>query len=539
MTNKLFYGDNLDVLREHVADESVDLIYLDPPFNSNANYNVLFRSPTGDSADAQIEAFEDTWHWNDKAEEAFDQVARSGNTRAFDLLNAMRSFLGENDMMAYLAMMAIRLIELHRVLKPTGSLYLHCDPTASHYLKLLLDGVFGPENFRNEIVWKRKAGRGETTNQAIRFGVSHDIILFAAKSRHAVFGRQYRPSNPDYIASKFTHVDENGRRYRLDNLTSPSPRPNLRYEYKGYAPPNNGWAVSRERMEAMEAEGRVYFPTDKSKRLQRKRYLDELEGETVDTLWDDIPPINSQAAERLGYPTQKPLALLERIIAASSNEGDVVLDPFCGCGTAVHAAQKLGRQWIGIDVTHLAISLIEKRLRDAFPNIQFEVHGTPKDLASAQDLASRDKYQFQWWAVSMVDALPFGGKKKGADGVIDGLIYFHDHDPVAGKMKTHRAIVSVKGGLNPGVAMVETLAATMEREKAPIGVLIMNALPTREMERRAAAVGVWRGGIDESYPRLQILTLAELFQGKKPKIPNVDRTAIRRAKEESTQGSLL
>jgi site-specific DNA-methyltransferase (adenine-specific) len=529
VTNKLFYGDNLDVLRASVADESVDLVYLDPPFNSNANYNILFKSKTGDGADAQIEAFEDTWHWNDKAEDAFDQVMRSGRTGASELLRAMRAFLGENDMMAYLAMMAIRLIELHRVLKPTGSLYLHCDPTASHYLKLLLDGVFGAANFRNEIIWKRKAGRGETNNEAVRFGVSHDTILFYARSRRTPFLRQYRKNSQGYIESKFTHLDECGRRYRLDNLTSPSLRPNLRYEYKGYQPPEKGWAVSRDTMERMDAEGRIHFPTDKSRRLQRKRYLDELAGETVDSLWDDISPINSQAQERLGYPTQKPLALLERIIAASSNEGDVVLDPFCGCGTAVHAAQKLGRQWIGIDVTHLAISLIEKRLKDAFPGIGFEVIGTPKDLASAEDLAARDKYQFQWWAVSMVDALPFGGKKKGADGGIDGIIYFKPDGKV-----TEKALVSVKGGSNVGVQMIRDLHSAMEREKAPIGVFITAALPTRPMETEAAAVGRFEDGFGRTYPRLQIITLAELFQGKKPHIPFVDPASVKRAKREET-----
>jgi site-specific DNA-methyltransferase (adenine-specific) len=288
----------------------------------------------------RIEAFEDTWHWNEHAETAFDQVMHSGNGDAAEMLRAMRSFLKENDMMAYLTMMAVRLIELHRVLKPIGMLYLHCDPTASHYLKIMLDAIFEKQNFRNEIIWKRKAGRGETNNAAKRFGVSHDVILGYAKSDDAVFHRQHRANNEHYITTKFTHDDGDGRLYQLDNLTSPSPRPNLTYEYKGYAPPANGWAVSRERMAEMEKEGRVHFPADKSKRLRRKRYLDELEGETVDSLWDDISPINSQAQERLGYPTQKPLALMERILHASSNEGDIVLDPFCGCGTTIHAAQK-------------------------------------------------------------------------------------------------------------------------------------------------------------------------------------------------------
>jgi site-specific DNA-methyltransferase (adenine-specific) len=531
MTNKLFYGDNLGVLREHIPSESVDLVYLDPPFNSNANYNILFKSKTGDGADAQIEAFEDTWHWNDKAEGAFDQVIRSGNTNAAELLRAMRSFLGDNDMMAYLAMMAIRLIELHRVLKPNGSLYLHCDPTASHYLKLLLDGVFGPERFRNEIVWKRTTAHSD----AGAMGAVHDIILFYSKGSSFIWNRQFQPYEESYIASHYRWTDEAGRRFRLSDTTAFGlSGGGYTYEWKGIT---KLWRYPEERMIQLHEAGRLRYT--KYGTPEYIRYLDEMPGMPLQDTWTDISPINPRAQERLGYPTQKPLALLERIIAASSNEDDVVLDPFCGCGTAVHAAQRLGRQWIGIDITHLAISLIEKRLKDAFPGIAFDVHGTPKDLASAEDLALRDKYQFQWWAVSMVDALPFGGKKKGADGGIDGIIYFNDYDPSTEKMKTHRAIVSVKGGLNPSVTMVETLAATIEREKAPIGVLIMNALPTREMEKRAAAVGVWRDGVDESFPRLQIITLAELFQGKKPRIPNVDRTAIRRAKQEDRRQERL
>ncbi len=524
--NKLYYGDNLTVLRGCFSDESVDLIYLDPPFNSQATYNVLFKSTAGERSRAQIEAFEDTWHWGDEAELAFDGVMTSQNADAAEMLRSMRAFLKENDIMAYLSMMAVRLLELRRVLRPAGSIYLHCDPTASHYLKLVMDAVFGAENFRNEIIWKRKAGRGETNKAAVRFGVSHDIILFYARSGAAPFNRQYRPSNPAYITSKFTHTDEHGRRYRLDNLTSPSYRANLIYEYKGYQPPQKGWAVSIERMREMEAEGRLYFPADKNRRIQRKRFLDALEGETVDTLWDDISPINSQAQERLGYPTQKPLALLERIIAASSVEGAIVLDPFCGCGTAIHAAQKLRREWIGIDITHLAISLIEKRLKDAFPGIQYEVHGTPKDLDGARDLAMRDKYQFQWWAVSLVNAVPFAGKKKGADTGIDGLIYFKPEGKI-----TEKAIVSVKGGEHVGVAMVRDLAHVVDREKAKIGVFITLAEPSVPMRTEAVKAGSYKT-LYGNYPKIQILTIRELFEGKQPNIPLVDPSAFKKAPRE-------
>lgn len=531
MTNKLFYGDNLDVLREHVASESVDLVYLDPPFNSNANYNILFKSKTGDGADAQIEAFEDSWHWNDHAEDAFDQVMRSGLTGASELLRAMRGFLGENDMMAYLSMMAVRLIELHRVLKPTGSLYLHCDPTASHYLKLLLDGIFGADKYRNEIVWKRTT----THSDSKTWSRVADTIFFYTKGREFTWNTPREPHGEQYLSSKYRYDDGDGRGiYRLDNMTSPNPRPNMMYEWLGFPSPQMGWRYQRGTMQRLHDEGRIWYPINPDgsyatqKRPQLKRFLAEMEGGVMGTIWGDIPPINSQAQERLGYPTQKPLALLERIIAASSNEGDVVLDPFCGCGTAIHAAQKLGRQWIGIDITHLAVHLIERRLNDAFPGIAYEVHGTPKDLASAQDLAARDKHQFELWALAQVDAQPWKGGRKGPDGGIDGIIYFKPD----GK-RTEKAIVEVKGG-GTGVKDIGRLAQVMEREKAPLGVFITAENPTRAMEKDAAAVGRFEDEWGRTYPKLQIITLAELFQGRKPHIPFVDPASVKRAKREET-----
>lgn len=527
IANRLFYGDNLHVLREHVPDESVDLIYLDPPFNSNANYNILFRSPTGEQSNAQIEAFEDSWHWNDVSEEAFDQVARSGNTRAFDLLNAMRAFLGHNDMMAYLAMMSIRLIELHRVLKPTGSLYLHCDPTASHYLKLLLDGVFGPTNYRNEITWKRTSAHSDGG----RYGRTIDIILFYAKSADAHWVQPYAAYDENYV-ERFRNVDADGRRWMDDNLTAKGlSGGGYAYAYKGV---QSYWRMPIATMERLDLEGRLHFTRAGGIRL--KRYLDEAKGMPVQALWADIPPINSQAQERLGYPTQKPVALLERIVAASCPEDGIVLDPFCGCGTAVHAAQKLGRRWAGIDITHLAISLIEKRMRAAFPGIELSVEGTPRDLAAAEDLAMRDKYQFQWWVVAVLDAMPFGGKKKGADGGIDGILYFRPE----GK-KIEKALGSVKGGTHVGVSMIRELHSAMIRDGAPIGVFVCRGKPTAAMEREAAAVGRFHSvATGRSYARLQIISLEQLFQGKRPDIPFVDphaafRNAPREARERQAQ----
>ncbi|MBI1207919.1 MAG: site-specific DNA-methyltransferase [Azospirillum sp.] len=549
MANRLYYGDNLTVLRESIADETVDLIYLDPPFNSQANYNVLFKGQAGKSADAQIEAFEDTWHWGEESERAFSEVLASTHTQAAEMLRAMRLFLGENDMMAYLSMMSIRLIELHRVLKPTGSLYLHCDPTASHYLKVILDGIFGVDNFRNELIWRRTGSHGSSK----RWGPVHDTIFFYAKTEIYGWNKIFQEYEPGYIQQKYTRIDERGL-FQDVSLTGAGIRKgDSGLPWRGFDPTAKGchWAIpatsdgdilgfngmtSQEKLNALDSEKLIYWPKtregdDGFPRI--KKFPGD--GTVAQDCITDIAAINSQAQERLGYPTQKPVALLERIVAASSNIGDVVLDPFCGCGTTVHAAQKLGRQWIGIDITHLAISLIERRLKDAFPGLAFEVHGTPKDLESAIDLARRDKYQFQWWAVSLVNARPYGGKEKGADGGIDGILFFRGMDT------TEKVLVSVKGGGTVGVGMVRDLIAVIEREKAAIGVLICLALPTKPMEKEAAAAGFYQSPVGE-VPRLQIITLAELFQGKRPRIPLIDSAATFKtaAREDaSKQGRLI
>jgi len=516
---KLYYGDNLVILKTF-EPESVDLIYLDPPFNSNATYNVLFKAPDGHESHAQMEAFEDTWHWNETAEKAFDEVMQSGNADAAEMLRAMRSYLHENDMMAYLSMMAVRLLQLHRVLKPTGSLYLHCDPTASHYLKVILDAIFGKENFKNEIAWKRSHPKGHAFT---RFATSHDVIFYYAKDqRKTIWNQTYIPHDPIEVLKQYSLQDADGRRYQLTSLLNPNPdRPNLTYEFLGVT---RVWRWTKERMQAEYEKGRIVVPRGGEGIPRYKRYLDEQEGIPIGDFWDDIEL--AAGNERLGYPTQKPLALLERIINASSNEYDVVLDPFCGCGTTVHAAQKLNRNWIGIDITHLAISLIQKRLRDAFGAIPIEIHGTPKDLGGAQALFDQDPYQFQWWAVSLVDAVPYGGKKKGADSGIDGFIYFKP-DAKA----TEKAIVSVKGGKNVGVPMVRELIQVVDREKAKLGVLISLAEPTAPMKKEAIAAGFYKTEYGE-YPKIQILTIEQLFDGKKPDMPWIDPTTFKKAKRE-------
>jgi site-specific DNA-methyltransferase (adenine-specific) len=529
--NTLFYGDNLPILREYVADESVDLIYLDPPFNSNRSYNVLFRDEKGREADAQVEAFEDTWHWGEEAEEIWNELVTSGAPNVSAIMGALRQVIHENQMMAYLVMMTARLVELHRVLKPTGSLYLHCDSTASHYLKMVLDAIVGIENFQNEVVWKRFNFHAD----AKRFGKVTDRILFYSKTADFVFHRLRVPFSEDYTESKFTHVDSDGRRYRLDNLNPPGGRGPV-YEFHGVT---KAWRFTKDNMLKLESEGRIYSG---STIPQLKRYLDELEGQAVHELWTDIPPINPQAGERLGYPTQKPMALLERIIEASSTEGGLVLDPFCGCGTTIAAAEKLKRRWIGIDITNLAIALMKSRLKEMFklePGPDYKVIGEPTDLAGAKQLAAESRYQFQWWALSLIEARPFGASsgersgKKGSDRGMDGLINFIDD---ASKMPK-RVLVQVKsGGVKSGD--IRDLVGTLESEKAAMGVFITLEEPTREMKTAAVKAGIYESpGFGRKYPRIQILTVGELLHGAKVEMPPAWGTFKRAERVQKQHGS--
>jgi DNA modification methylase len=510
MTRQLFYGDNLPILRERFADASVDLVYLDPPFNSKRDYNIIFKgrgAAHGGDPGAQVEAFKDTWVWGEQAEAEYHSLFHQPNTRVSEMMRSFREFLNETDLLAYLTMMATRLLELHRVLKPTGSLYLHCDPTASHYLKILLDAVFGVRQYRSEISWKRSSAHSDAKQGRAQYGNVRDVIFFYTKGPEWTWNWQYTDYDESYVRDFYRYVEEGtGRRYRLSDLTASRPGGDVSYEWKGVRPyKNRFWAYSRENMEAFEREGRLVY--SKAGMPSYKRYLDEMPGVPLQNSWDDIRPASGN--EFLGYPTQKPLALLERIIASSSNPGDVILDPFCGCGTAVHAAEKLGRSWAGIDITHLAVSLIEKRLRDAFPGLEFPVEGTPKDFAGARDLASRDKYQFQWWACSLVNAQPWQSGKKGADTGIDGLVYFQDDLKVPKKI-----IVSVKGGVSVGVTAVRELANVVEREKAAIGLLITLAKPTAAMQEAAVGAGYYESeATQRAFPRVQLLTIEGLLAG--------------------------
>jgi site-specific DNA-methyltransferase (adenine-specific) len=482
--NRLYFGDNLDVLKGMHA-EIADLIYLDPPFNSNANYNVLFRAPTGDASESQLEAFRDTWKWGPVSEKAYDDVIGCGGEAAL-VLSGLRKWLGENDMMAYLSMMSARLVEMQRVLKQTGSLYLHCDPKASHYLKIILDAIFGRYNYRNEIIWCYR----KWSVAAGQFVRNHDDIHFVTKSKGE------HTFNVQYV----------------------EPSKGTMKRWKG------------QKQQAFFEEG-VRFAGS----------VPDEEAKSPMPDWWDISIINPNAAERLGYPTQKPISLLKRAILASSNPGDVVLDPFCGCGTTVAAAEELKRQWIRIDVTHYAVTLIENRLLRLNSKAKYEVEGRPKTIEGAQELFRRDPHQFQWWAAWLLGAQSYQEAKevkKGADRGIDGNIFYPN-----GPYGTGRIIVSVKGGTNLGVDMVRDLRGVIEREDAEIGVLITLHSPTRPMIAEAASAGFVRKSAHGRLPRLQIITITEMLSGKKFDLPPIPTPEIVRARavpqKESDQFELL
>ena len=532
--NNLFFGDNLDILREYIDDESVDLIYLDPPFNSQAQYNVLFQSPQEDAAAAQVEAFRDTWTWGDEAEWAYKEIMRLGSGTA-RFIDALRSALGESDMMAYLAMMAIRLHELRRALKETGSLYLHCDPTASHYLKILLDGIFGHKSFRNEIVWRRTGAHG----RAKRWGPIHDTILFFTAGSTYTWNRVYEDYDPSYIEKFYRFTDEYGR-YRLVTLDGPGIRRGSSGKpWRGVDPTDKGrhWELPpdralpdwfefpvgyaqmtvQERLDILDLAGLIYWPPRGSV-PQYRRYLEVADGNPIQDIISDIRPIGSHSRERIGYPTQKPIALLNRILDASSNEGDTVLDPFCGCGTAIEAAQRANREWIGIDIAVHAVKVIEARLTKEFGSkVKYQSEGMPRDFESAVRLAERDKFQFQWWANYLFNPHALREQKKGADRGIDGELFF----PNGPGRPWGRLLTSVKGGVSVGPSMIRDFRGVLDRENAEMGLFICLHEPTRAMKVEASSAGI-ADTVHGDLPRMQIVAIEEWFMGKMPSLPPLE-----------------
>ena len=504
-------------MKKHIKDESIDLIYLDPPFNSNATYNVLFKTKSDTDSPSQLQAFTDTWEWGPVARDYHNKLVNHDD-KVSEIISGLKSTIGTNNMMAYLVMMTIRLIQLHRVLKDTGAIYLHCDPTASHYLKIMMDAIFGTKNFRNEIIWKRVSGSKIKNPKKRSFDKNTDTILYYAKSdKHEQKRLYYKPSDHE---KDFPHIDtKTKRRYKTAQLVGGPAAlakmgKNQFYEYKGYKP-KHGWFYIKSELIKLDEAG--YIRWNKGKTPRRIMYYDEHPGIEIGSLWDDIKMLTSNSKERLGYQTQKPLELLERIIKSSSKEGDLILDPFCGCGTAVHAAHKLKRNYIGIDITHLAIGLIEYRMRKEI-GIKPKVIGVPTTLESAQELANRDKFQFEAWAVTRIDGIK-PNEKKGKDRGIDGRGI-----RIIGKDKngldiSKKVIVSVKGGHQISPSMIRDLKGTVKRENAGFGVFICIQKPTKEMKKEAASSDMIDTNIGHSYPQIQIYTIDDYFEGKKPDLP--------------------
>lgn len=541
--NHFYCGDNLDVLRLYMQeDETVDLIYLDPPFQSGKDYNLLFVRRDADArASAQMKAFGDTWDWNQSARAAYDEVLGMGRPLSL-ALETFHRFLGPSRMLAYLSMMAIRLFELHRVLKPTGSLYLHCDPSAGHYLKILLDAVFGPENFRNEIIWKRTNAHGN----AKRFGPVHDVLFFYTKTARYTWNPILMDYDDKYLDGKFTKICAvTGKQFQDVTMTGSGTRQgDSGKPWRQYNPTKKGrhWAIPEyvsakyteitgkdlghlpflKRLDELDRVGLLYHPKPKAggiPDLRYKFYRDDAPGVPLQDIWTDICVVNSQAKERVGYPTQKPIDLLERIIRSSSNEGDLVLDPFCGCGTTILAAHRHRRRWIGIDISKKADDNIARRLTEEFGEIArqtYDRQAEPQDLESATWLAESGRHQFQRWALTLV-GVPTDGMKKGADGGIDGVLYFQE----AIVAPIQKIIFSVKSGHHK-VGDVRDLRGVMDREKAAIGVVITLNEPTKPMIKEAAEAGFYsttHAFVPEKFPRIQILTVAELLDGARIKAP--------------------
>ena len=478
---------------------------MDPPFNSQARYNVLFRSSKNEVASAQAEAFRDTWSWTEEAERSYEEIINRLGTGTGRIIEALRSALGESDMMAYLVMMAVRLHELKRVLKKTGTLYLHCDPTASHYLKIVLDALFGMDNFRNEISWRRSNPKSHAERN---FANCRDILLRYTRSGECTFNRIFGDHDPAYISKAYRHEDDGGS-YRLLPLLNPNDdRPNLTYEFLGV---KRVWRWTRERMEKAYDSGLV-VQLSPGAVPQYKKYLKDSKGRTITNDWDDIPAIGP--AEEIGYPTQKPLALLKRIIMASSNEGDVILDPFCGCGTTVEAAERLDRKWIGIDVAFHAIRVIQGRLKTVGTCAPYTVLGIPADYEQACELATRDPYQFQWWSNYLVGVHFLNEIKKGADRGVDGEIRFKN-----GPGPWGRIVTSVKGGkVTP--AMVRELRGVVERDEAHMGLFLCLRRPTDEMTKEAIKAR-YASTAHGPMPRLQIVSIEGWFAGERPTLPPI------------------
>ena len=536
--NHLYFGDCLDVLKELKEQHPqpfIDLIYIDPPFNSKRNYNVLFESMDMKDANAQKQAFADTWS-NYEYVDTLNELAEL-HKDLYTLLTMFHNLKSISDSTtAYLTTMAIRIYYMHRLLKDTGSFYLHCDPTMSHYLKLVCDMIFGEKNFRNEIVWQRTNAHNMKSKY---FGKVHDVIFFYAKSSKYTWNEQYTEYSKEQL-SRFKE-DENGRLYKAENLTFSSANPNRQFEWRGVKPPaNRSWGASLEQLEEWWNAGLILKRLDGAPRMDGlKMYLDDLKGKSLNDWWEDISRVGNTSSESLGYPTQKPEALLERIIKASSNEGDVVADFFCGCGTTIAVAQKLNRKWVGADISHLAVRLIKKRLTETYGKgieHNLKLHGMPKDIASAKELAQNidgGRIGFQDWAIEvMLNGVV--NEKKVADGGYDGYITFYDNNK-----KKHFALIETKSG-KLTVKNLREFVHVIETQKATVGIFVCFAENvTREMTKCAKDAGhITMDGAEYPMDKVQIITIEDLFAGKQPQLPGgADNQTFKKSQRKETKGS--
>ena len=539
----LVRGDNLEEMRTF-PDDCIDLIATDPPFNSQRNYFVPYRDEHGQEPDTLIRAFTDTWTWGEAAEEAYQHLLVEEGGQIGNTIQGLRQFLNETPMMAYLVMMAVRIVEMHRILKTTGSLYLHCDPSASHYLKIVLDAVFGVANFRNEIVWQRTSSH----NDGNRFGRVHDIILSYSKSSQPLWNPVYTEHDPEYVERAYRHEDERGR-YQVGDLTAagvtqrgesgqtwrginPSTvgnhwrAPRREAWPEGVEPPENYASLSvHEKLDVLDANGLIYWPP--TGRVPRfKRYLSTSRGRRVNDVITDINPLSGQSKERTGYPTQKPIELYKRIVAASSNEGDLVLDPFCGCGTTLMAAEALNRHWIGIDLTYLATGAVRQQIERLFPQLRNSVTiaGTPENVEQALELARTTPHGFEEWCVTHV--LHFRpNERRGGDGGIDGTFRF-PLGRVQGRQAYGKAVAQVKGG-NYTLGHIRDFRTAMQNVEADLGVFVVTTPPTRGMQTEATRAGKYRYPfLDMEIPVLQIYEIQKYFRGISPSLPFGERQVL-------------
>lgn len=530
--NRLYYGDNLEIIRKYISSETIDLCYIDPPFNSKRNYNQIYNN-IGKEDKAQAQAFIDTWSWNTDADKGLNEIYDNHNSvftkQSIELLSGLEKVLGRGSLLSYLTHMTVRIAEIFRVLKSTGSFYLHCDSSASHYLKLILDSIFCPfgGEYVNEIIWKRaETVKGNFGQGSLRFDSNTDTIFLYSKTvGKNIFRQPFKEYSEEYIKQFYKYKEkDSGRQYRLISMIGPggAAKGNPEYEVMGI---KRFWRYSKDKMAQLIKQGLV-VQTSPNTVPQKKQYLDEGKGVAIQSLWDDIKALHATDSERLGYPTQKPEALLERIIEVSSNEGDVILDAYCGCGTTVAVAERLNRKWIGMDITYQSISLILKRLEEHFGMSTIKnivLTGVPEDFESAELLANKQddktRKEFEKWAIlTYSNNRAIINEKKGGDGGIDGIAFLLDLNKKT--EQDHKQILfSVKSNRSSPPSVVRDFFGTIEREGAVMGILL-TLYKMNNLVKESKKYGIYNNTLlGQTYPKIQVVSVEELLSGKTMKIP--------------------